>query len=98
MGHVDSIRVTSVRVSWHFREGSEPIGLAKVGDLSQGSLELSDLPFSLPIPLVIAGCSHNVFDSHSLECLFPELEGELWVSIVDNRGRYSIRRKNIVQG
>jgi len=88
--------VASVRICCHLREGGEPIGLAEVGDVSQGSLELPDFSFSLPIRLVMAGRSHNVSDPLSLKCLLPELRGESWVSITDNRGRYSIRRKNLV--
>jgi len=88
--------VASVRICCHFREGGEPIGLGEVGDVSQGSLELPDFPFSLPIPLVMAGRRHDVFDPHSLKCQLLELRGELWVSITDNRGRYSMRRKNMV--
>jgi len=88
--------VASVRICGHFREGGEPIGLAEVGDVSQGSLELPDFPLCLPICLVMAGRSHNVFDPDSLKCLLPELRGESWVSVTDNRGRYSMRRKNMV--
>jgi len=95
-GHVDSIRVASIRICCNFREGGELIGLAEVGDVSQGSFELPDLPFSLPICLVMARRSHNVFDPHGLKCLLPELRGESWVSITDNRGRYSMRCKNMV--
>ena len=96
--HVDSSRVANVRICCHFREGGEPIGLAEVGDVSQGSFELPDLPFSLPIRLVVARRTHNIFDPHGPHCLFPELRGESWVSITDsdNRGRYSIRRTNMV--
>jgi len=90
--------VASVRICCHFREGGEPIGLVEVGDVSQGSLELPDFPFSLPIRLVMAGRSNDVFDPHSLKCLLSELRGEWWVSITDNRGRYSMRRKNMVPG
>jgi len=97
-GHVDSIRVASVRICWHLREGGEPIGLAEVGDVSQGSLELPDFPFSLPIPLVMAGRSHYVLDPHGLKCRRPELRGESWVSITDNGGRYSMRRKKYGAG
>ena len=95
-GHVDSIRVPSVRICCHFREGGVPIGLAEFGDVSQSSLELPDIPFSMPIGLVMAGRSHNVFDSHGLKCLPPALGGEWWVSITDKRGRYSMGRKNMV--
>jgi len=95
-GHVDSIRVARVRIFYHVGEGGEPIGLAEAGDVSQGSLEFPNLPFRLPIRLVMARRSHNVFDSHGLECLFPELRGESWVSITDNRGSYSMRRENMV--
>ena len=93
LGHVDSIRVASVRICCHLRKRGEPIGLAEVGDVSQGSLELPDFRFSLPIRLVMAGHSHDVFDPHCLNCLFPELRGESWVRITDGRGRYSMRRK-----
>jgi len=72
------------------------MGLANVGYVSQGSLELPDFPFSLPLRLVMAGGSHDVFDPHCLKCLFPELRGESWVGIPNNRGRYSMRRKNMV--
>ena len=53
-GHVDNIRVTSVRVCCHFRKEGEPIGLAEVNDISQDSLELPDLAFGLSIRLVMA--------------------------------------------
>jgi len=88
--------VASVRIYCHLREGGEPIGLAEVGDVSQGSLELPDFPFCLPICLVMAGRSHAVFDHHCLKCLLPELRGESWVSMTNNRGRYSMRRNNMV--
>jgi len=88
--------VTSVSICCHLREGGEPIGLAEVGDVSHGSLELPDLPFSLPIRLVRARRRHDVFDPHCPKCLFAELIGESWVSITDNRGRDSMRRKNMV--
>jgi len=95
-GHVDTMRVASVRIWCHFRERAEPIGLAEVGDVFQGSFELPDFPFSLPIHLVRVGRNHNVFDLHGPKCLFQELGGESWVSITDNRGRYSMRSKNMV--
>jgi len=88
--------VASVRICCHLREEGEPIGLAEVGDVSQGTLELPDFPFSLPIRLVMGRCSHEVFDTHCLKCLLPELSGESWVSIIDNRGRYSMRHKDMV--
>ena len=76
--------MTSVRVCCHFRKGGEPIGLAEVNDISQGSLEFPDLAFSLSIRLVMPRRSHEVFDSHRLEGLFPKLRGESRVSIADN--------------
>jgi len=54
-GHVDSIRVASIRICCHFRGGGEPICLVEVDDVSQGSLEFPDPPFSLPIHLVMSG-------------------------------------------
>jgi len=78
--------MASVRICCHFREGGEPIGLAEVVDVSQSSFELPDLPFGLPICLVMAGRDHNVLDPHGLQSLPPELRGESWVSINDNRG------------
>jgi len=47
--------VASIRICYHFREGGEPIGLAEVGDVSQGSFELPDFPFMMPIRLVHQG-------------------------------------------
>ena len=76
--------MTSVRVCCHFREGGEPIGLAEVNDIPQGSLEFPDLAFGLSIRLVMARRSHDVFDSHCFEGLFPKLRGESGVSIADN--------------
>ena len=66
--------MASVRICGHLREGGEPIGLAEVGDVSQGSLELPDFSFSLPICLVMARRSHNVFDSMVLSVCFQNLE------------------------
>ena len=88
--------MSSVRICCHFREGGEPIGLAEGGDVSHGSFELHDHSFSLPIRLAMARRSHDVFDPHGLKCLLPELKDEPWVSITDNQGRYSMRRKNRV--
>ena len=73
-GHVDNIGVASVRLCCHFGEGGEPIGLAEVDNIPQGSLEFPDLAFGLSIRLVVARRSHDVFDSHCLESLFPNLE------------------------
>jgi len=95
-GHVDSISVASVRICHNFSEEGEPIGLAEVGHVSQGSLELPDLPFSLPLGLVMARRGHNVSDPYRLKCLLQELRDESWVSITDHRGRDSMRRKNRV--
>ena len=88
--------MTNVKISCHFSEGGEPIGLAEVGDVPQYSVELSDFALSLPIRLVMAGRSPDMFHSHSLECLFPEVRGESWVSIANNRDRYYIRGKSMV--
>jgi len=95
-GHVDSIRVASIKICYHFREGDEQIAWVEVGDVSQSSLEFPDLAFSLPIRLVMARLSHNVIDSYSLGYLFPDGIGESWVSITDNRDSYSMRLKYMV--
>ena len=60
------------------------IGLAEVDDIFQSSLEFPDLAFSLSIRLVMARRSHDVFDSHCVEGLFPKLRGESGVSVADN--------------
>jgi len=90
------MKVASIRICCQLRKGGEPIGLAEVGDVSQGSFELLNLPLSLPIRWVMAGPGHNVFDPHGLQCLLPELGAESWVCITDDRGRYSMRHKNMV--
>jgi len=95
-GHVDSIRVASVRICCHLRAGGEPIGLPEVGNVRQGSFEPPDFPFRMHIRLVMAGRSHNVFDPHGLKCLLQELRGQSWVSITANQGRYSMRHINMV--
>ena len=76
--------MASVRICCHFREEGGPIGLAEVGDVSQGRFERPDLSFSLPIGLVMAWRSHNVFDPHGLKCVLPQLRGESWVRIIDD--------------
>lgn len=67
-----------------------------VGDISPGSLEFLELEVSWRSRLVVTGGTCDRFDSPCPEYLFPELSSEIYVSIGDNRGGYSIRGKHIV--
>jgi len=68
------VRVTSVRIGYHFRKGGQPVGLAVVDHVPQGCLEFPDLPFRLPIHLVVAGRSHDGSTPIVLRICFQNLE------------------------